>query len=535
MRNPFTARIAEKTSSETVGEKISARPDETSDKLNDTVNGTIRDTVSESMNDEAIDTDEAIGTMDKASGSGKHITEINGFRVNTSEVNRYESSSAVLPSLSGISVNLANERIQEGIMRHWKANRVPVSAAMSEVTGEIAVQYDLELLEASSGQKCLQWTVPPSWDVDEAFIETPDGRRIADFRESPLRLWTASIPFEGDVDLEELKGHILFDRDRPEVIPYHYRNGYRPEARDWGFCLRYREYLTLEPGLYRVVIKSALNNAGTLHCATARVAGQGSETFVLAAHLCHPAMVTDGLASSLACCELLNWLRRVEKASSLRYSYQIVLGPEYYAAALFLQSLDESRLKNLKGTLFLDMLGNGQPLHYQRSFQENSLLDSAVEAAFEGNPGAVSWPFRGLWGNDETFYNGPGLFIPSPGIGGAQFHEYHSDLDSPELFSMESLREGVMITARVIEALETDFVPSPLFRGPLHLSSQGLYVDPLIDPDGYRNVEALQILMDGARSVLEISRVLGIDFFRLRDFYRALHEKGLIEISAPPL
>lgn len=435
-----------------------------------------------------------------------------------------------LARLENIELDPHRGRVEAAIEKYWRANRVPLSREMSQVIHQIADQWSLDLLEARTGESCLEWTVPPSWEVQEAFLQAPDGRVIADFREHPLRLWTASVPFQGSLDLEELREHILFDRERPDAIPYHFRNGYRPDSSQWGFCLRYREYLALEPGIYRVCIRSELRAEGRLHTATGLVKGRDESTYLLAAHLCHPGMVTDGLSSALACLEVVDWLRRLSREGKLRYSYRVVLGPEYYAAAIFLEKHPCRELSRLRGTIFLDMIGNGRPLEYQRSLQGDSRMDRALGLAMNSLGCARCHDYRGLWGNDETFYNGPGFGIPSPGLGGGAFAQYHSDGDSPALFCWESFARGVQALGLTIQILEEDFVPRGLFRGPVHLSSLGLYIDPLQNPIGYASLEKLQILANGEKSLSQISLDLGVDFFWARDFYRALAAAGRLEI-----
>ena len=52
--------------------------------------------------------------------------------------------------------------------------------------------------------------------------------------------------------------------------------------------------------------------------------------FFFAAHTCHPGMVNDGIAGIAILLELHNELA---SRKELKYSYDFIFGPEYYAGA----------------------------------------------------------------------------------------------------------------------------------------------------------------------------------------------------------
>ena len=77
-----------------------------------------------------------------------------------------------------------------------------------------------------------------------------------DFSKNNLHLVGYSVPFEGKVELNELKKHLFTLPEKPNAIPY--ITSYYKER--WGFCLTQEEFDTLENGTYKVVIKSTLFN-----------------------------------------------------------------------------------------------------------------------------------------------------------------------------------------------------------------------------------------------------------------------------------
>ena len=78
---------------------------------------------------------------------------------------------------------------------------------------------ELEVFSVATGTQVFDWKVPKEWEVREAYITTPDGERICDFKQNNLHLVGYSHPFEGDLPLDELK-KITYPPDQPEAIPY---------------------------------------------------------------------------------------------------------------------------------------------------------------------------------------------------------------------------------------------------------------------------------------------------------------------------
>ncbi|EOJ9161415.1 DUF2172 domain-containing protein, partial [Campylobacter jejuni] len=77
------------------------------------------------------------------------------------------------------------------------------------------------------------WIVPDEWNVKEAYIITPKGEKICDFKKHNLHLLNYSEAIDQEIELEELQDHLYSIEEMPDAIPY-VTSYYK---RRWGFCL----------------------------------------------------------------------------------------------------------------------------------------------------------------------------------------------------------------------------------------------------------------------------------------------------------
>ena len=59
---------------------------------------------------------------------------------------------------------------------------------LRETLRRIGDRIPLEIHEVPSGTEVLDWTVPKEWNVREAHVDDPNGRRVVDFREHSLHV-----------------------------------------------------------------------------------------------------------------------------------------------------------------------------------------------------------------------------------------------------------------------------------------------------------------------------------------------------------
>ena len=139
--------------------------------------------------------------------------------------------------------------------------------------------------------RCSTGSCPREWNVRDAWIEAPDGRRLARFADSSLNLLGYSVPVDVTLSRDELLEHVFTDPEHPDRVPY--RTSYWSER--WGFCMTQREADSLPEGEYRAVIDATLED-GSLTYGEVRLDGSSSRTVLLTTTVCHPALANDNLS-----------------------------------------------------------------------------------------------------------------------------------------------------------------------------------------------------------------------------------------------
>ena len=111
---------------------------------------------------------------------------------------------------------------------------------------------ELTVHEVPSGTQAFDWTIPPEWNINDAYIIAPNGDKLCDFKISNLHLVGYSTPVNKTVTLLELQEHLYSLPEQPDAIPY--ITSYYKER--WGFCITQNERDNLLDGEYQVYIDS---------------------------------------------------------------------------------------------------------------------------------------------------------------------------------------------------------------------------------------------------------------------------------------
>ena len=135
----------------------------------------------------------------------------------------------------------------------WPINRSITGEGVRK-TLQILKEFNPTLLvhEVPTGTKAFDWEVPPEWHVKDAYIVTPSGKKICNFKENNLHILGYSIPINKKINLKDLQKHLYSIPEQPTAIPY--ATSYYEER--WGFCISQNDRNFLEEGDYQVFIDS---------------------------------------------------------------------------------------------------------------------------------------------------------------------------------------------------------------------------------------------------------------------------------------
>ena len=384
----------------------------------------------------------------------------------------------------------------------------------------------LTIHEVPSGIEVFDWAVPKEWNIREAYVKAPDGKKIIDFQRHNLHILQYSHPIRRKMPLSELKSHLYSLPDHPDWIPY--RTSYYKE--NWGFCLSQKQLDSLEEGEYEVVIDSSLED-GHLTYGEYFIQGETDEEVLLSCHCCHPSLCNDNLTGIA----LTSTLAKLLTPQALRYSYRFLFIPGAIGSITWLAQ-NESKAARIKHGLVVTGVGDSGPLHYKRSRRGDAEIDRAVEHVlkYSGQPHQIR-DFS-PYGYDERQYCSPGFNLAVGALTRTphgQYPQYHTSADDLDFISLQSLTDSLMAYMAVLRVLEGNRRYRNLNpKCEARLGKRGLYrtVGGQINQP-LRELAMLWILnlSDGRHTLLDIADRAGIRFDLIHEVADVLMVSGLLE------
>ncbi len=390
--------------------------------------------------------------------------------------------------------------------------------------GEVA---PIALHEVPTGTRVFDWTVPKEWNIREAWIADPAGRRVVDFRASNLHVVNYSVPVRRRMTLEELRPRLHTLPDQPDLVPY--RTSYYAE--EWGFCLSQRQLDSLPAGEYEVCIDATLA-PGHLTYGECVLPGEIPEEILFSVHSCHPSLANDNLSGMVTAA----FLARHLQSQSRRHTLRFLFIPGTIGSITWL-ALHEAEAGRIRHGLVLSCLGDPGPSTYKRSRRGTALVDRAAAHVLKhGGPHVVSdfVPY----GYDERQYCSPGFDLAVGCLTrtpNGRFPEYHTSADNLDFVRPEALEDSLEKCLRIVEILERDRAYLSLNpRCEPQLGRRGLY-----RATGGHELPGLEMallwvlnLSDGRNSLLDIAERAGVPFRVILGAANALEAGGLLRPAA---
>ena len=387
---------------------------------------------------------------------------------------------------------------------------------------------ELMIHEVPSGTPAFDWNVPKEWNIKDAYIIDPNGRKIIDFKINNLHIVGYSIPVDRKITLEELQRHLFSLPDQPGAIPY--VTSYYEEM--WGFCLTEQQRSGLESGIYRVKIDSILED-GCLTYGEVILPGQTKQEIFLSTYICHPSMANDELSGPVVITYLLKWLKSLR---TRRYTYRLIFIPETIGSIVYLSRNIEQMKKRILAGYTVSCVGDDRTYSFIPSRKGDTLADRVARHVLKHtDPNYTLYSFLDR-GSDERQYNSPGVDLPvgcimrsKPGA----YPEYHTSLDNFNIVTSSGLLGGFTVIQKCLVALEKNKIFQASVLCEPQLGKRGLYPnisskksESSVKYD--QNMMNLLAYVDGQQDLLSVSDIINVPIWELLPIAKELENHGLI-------
>ena len=408
-------------------------------------------------------------------------------------------------------------------MYRWACDLFPICRSLTGDGVRTTLKYlqdvvpGIAIHEVPTGTRCFDWEVPQEWNIRDAYLIGPDGSKIVDFKNNNLHVMGYSVPTDEMLTLDELQQHLYSSEDQPDAIPY-VTSYYKPR---WGLCLPDRVLKSLEPGAYRAVINSTLQD-GALSYGEYLLKGATSDEILLSTYVCHPSMANNEVSGPVVSAALVRWLSSLPER---RYSYRFVWVPETLGAIAYLSR----NLDTMKAKIRADRTYSFLPSRFG-----DTLADRAARHVMSAlHPGYREYSFLDR-GSDERQYCAPGVDLPIASIMRSKYGtypEYHTSLDDLSLISPQGLGGAYEIYRQVIAVLEHNFRYRVTTLCEPRLGIRNLYPDLQRKEFSDDVVPILNLLAycDGERDLIGLCDIAKVPFTQAIPLLRALHREDLIE------
>jgi aminopeptidase-like protein len=363
--------------------------------------------------------------------------------------------------------------------------------------------------EIPTGTPAFDWTVPKEWNIRDAYVKDPQGRKIIDFQQLNLHVVSYSTPVRQVMSLAELKPHLHSLPEHPDWVPH--KTSYYHET--WGFCLSHRQFAELSEGQYEVCIDSSLEE-GHLTYGECFLEGESTDEVLVSCHVCHPSLCNDNLSGIAVATYLADCLGR----SRRRHSYRFLFIPATIGSIVWL-ARNEHRVERIKHGLVLTCLGDPGNPTYKRSRRGNAEIDQAFLHVLSHS----GRPFQALdfypYGYDERQYCSPGFDLPVGVFMRTQhgrFPQYHTSADNLDFIQPEALGDSFTWCLEALSILENNrrYLGTNPKCEP-QLGRRGLFRSSGGRPNGVDDERTLQWtlnLSDGKHTLLDIAERSGLPF-----------------------
>tara|TARA_B100000686_G_C16689309_1_gene916665 strand:+ start:145 stop:1443 length:1299 start_codon:yes stop_codon:yes gene_type:complete len=391
---------------------------------------------------------------------------------------------------------------------------------------------EMKIYEVASGTKVFDWTIPNEWNVKEAKILGPGGKKILDFSDNNLHLVGYSTPINKKMSLKELNKHLFSLKEKPKAIPY-VTSYYK---KNWGFCLSHNNRKKLKSGKYKVLINSELKK-GSLTYGEIFLPGKSKKEIFLSTYICHPSLANNELSGPTVSIFIANWIKSLKDR---KFSYRIIFIPETIGSITYLSKNLKKMKRNMYAGFNITCVGDERMYSYLPSRNGDTIADHTAKHILkwtDKNYKKYTWLDRG---SDERQYCSPGIDLPVATImrsKGGEYPEYHTSLDNlKNVVTPKGLNGSFNLIKKIIESFEFNCYPKNLYLCEPQLSKRNLYpsTSNWSKKENYtyelRLMKDLISFSDGKTSLLNIAENCKVPIWDFYSIIRKLEKNKIIKI-----
>ena len=315
---------------------------------------------------------------------------------------------------------------------------------------------NLQIKYFSSEEKVFDWKIPMEWNVRDAWLKDPKGKKILDFKENNLILLGYSKSINKVVNYKMLKENTYTLKSKPNAIPY--LTSYYKKR--WGFCMKHRDFKKLDKNKnYHAYINSSLKR-GKMHYGELKIPGKSKNEIFFSTYICHPSMANNEVSGMVLSTFLA---KHILAKKNLKYSYRFIFIPETIGSIAYIKKNFSEMKKKIIAGYNITCVGDEGKFSLLFSKDENKISDRFAKKIFKRKRikyKKYSWLERG---SDERQYCSPLVDLPITTIMKTKFgeyKEYHTSLDKiGTVVTQRGLKESLRIYRYLIDEIEKTTIP----------------------------------------------------------------------------
>ena len=390
----------------------------------------------------------------------------------------------------------------------------------------------LKIKEVPSGQKVFDWTIPPEWNINNAYVIDKYNNKIIDFKNNNLHIVNYSYPINKILTKKELLKHVHSLPNKKNAIPY-VTSYYK---KDWGFCTTHKQKIEIDKNYknqdkFKVVINSNFKKKGHLTYGELLLKGKSSQEILISTYICHPSMANNELSGSIVSMGLIN---NFKKLKNLKKSIRFIFIPETIGSITYISKNWHNLKQNLIGGYNLSCIGDEREYSCMYSKYGDTQADKALNKAF--NALKISFKTYSFLkrGSDERQYNSPGVDLPIASVFRTkygEYPEYHTSLDDFNVVTQKGVNGGYKVVKKAINILLNKTIPISTILCEPQMSKKGLYsILNRKDKLNYIDLKNFIQYADGKNDLDSISKYIKLNIRMTQKICKLLLKHKLIRI-----